>query len=120
MNKSSTLRSSLKRRSRDYEVEFNVTLNEVREMLYVAYGQPCKYCKTQMNVSNMVCDHTSPISAGGPSIISNLQMICKTCNIKKGPMTGKDFKRYIAWVNKQPAYMTKYINRKLAAKEVFK
>ena len=120
MNKSSTLRSSLKRRSRDFEVEFKIALNEVRDMIYKSYGKSCKYCKTQMNVSNMVCDHILPISAGGPSTPENLEMICKSCNIRKGPMTGKDFGRFVNWLNKQPAYMMKFINRKMAAKDGFK
>ena len=120
MNKSSTLRSSLKRRSRDYEVLFEISLEEIRYLLYNSYGKKCKYCSTQMNVTNMVCDHITPISAGGPSIEDNLQMICKSCNIRKGPMTGTDFSRFIAWLKKQPAYMSKYIKRKMAAKETFK
>ena len=34
MKKSSTLRSTLKRRSKEYEVKFEISLEEVREMLY--------------------------------------------------------------------------------------
>ena len=33
MKKSSTLRSTLKRRSKEYEVEFNISLEEVRDLL---------------------------------------------------------------------------------------
>ena len=120
MNKSSTLRSSLKRRSKDFEVEFDIALNEIRTMLYRSYGKSCKYCKTQLNVTNMVCDHITPISAGGPSIKKNLEMICKSCNIRKGPMTGKDFQRFVNWLTKQPVYVAKFIKRKMAAKDVFR
>ena len=34
MKKSSTLRTTLKRRSKEYEVEFNISLTEVRELLH--------------------------------------------------------------------------------------
>ena len=90
MKKSSSLRSSLKRRSRDYEVTFSCTLSEIREMLYNSYGKKCKYCKKTLLIDNMVCDHTHPISHGGASIIPNLQIICKSCNTKKGPLTDKE------------------------------
>ena len=37
MKKSSTLRTSLKRRSREYEVLFNISLKEIRELIYIQY-----------------------------------------------------------------------------------
>ena len=36
MKKSSTLRTSLKRRSKEYEVLFDITLKEVRELILAA------------------------------------------------------------------------------------
>ena len=38
MKKSSTLRSTLKRRRREYEVEFDISVEEVRELHYKADG----------------------------------------------------------------------------------
>ena len=46
MKKSSTLRSTLKRRSKEYEVEFDISLEEVRELLYRVYGRTCNYCNS--------------------------------------------------------------------------
>ena len=43
MKKSSTLRTSLKRRSREYEVLFNISLKEIRELILSAYRKKCKY-----------------------------------------------------------------------------
>lgn len=90
MKKSSTLKSSLKKRSKEYEVIFNISLTEIREMLYQAYNKPCKYCKKKLDVTNMVCDHKHPISSGGGSFKSNLQMICASCNTKKVPLQIKN------------------------------
>jgi len=120
MRKSSSLRSSLKKRSREYEVDFKMELYEVRQMLYASYANPCRYCKTQLVVSNMACDHIIAISNGGASIPENLEMVCKTCNTRKGPLDGPDYTRLVKWVNKQPSYMTKYINKKMAAKDIFR
>ena len=62
MKKSSTLRSTLKRRSKEYEVEFNISLEEVRNLLYQVYGKRCAYCKVRLVVNNMACDHILPLS----------------------------------------------------------
>ena len=93
MKKSSTLRSTLKRRSKEYEVEFNISLEEVRELLYRVYGKKCCYCNCKLLVSNMVCDHILPLSLGGNSTPNNLQMICGRCNTRKGPLTDRNFSR---------------------------
>ena len=89
MKKSSTLRTTLKRRSKEYEVEFKISLTEVRELLYKSYGRKCRYCNTILIVSNMACDHIHPLSLGGNSTPENLQMICMRCNTRKGPLTDK-------------------------------
>ncbi len=119
MKKSSTLKSSLKKRSKEYEVLFNISLTEIRDMLYSSYNKPCRYCKKKLDVTNMVCDHKMPLSSGGGSFKSNLQMICASCNTKKGPLTDKEYKTFIKWVNKQDERMRDYIFRKLAKSDVF-
>ena len=119
MKKSSTLKSSLKKRSKEYEVIFNISLTEIREMLYKAYNRPCKYCKKKLDVTNMVCDHKHPISSGGGSFKSNLQMICASCNTRKGPLTDKQYCRFIAFIVKQDEQVCGYILRKLAKSDVF-
>ena len=120
MNKSSSLRSGLRRRSKDYEVEFAITLTEIRNMLYNSYGKPCVYCKKILDVTNMVCDHVVPISGGGESKPKNLQFICKVCNTRKGPLSNRDFCLFLRWIRRQPQDVQAYILRKLSAKEVFR
>ena len=119
MKKTSTLRSSLKRRSKEYEVEFNVTLSEIRHLTLSQYGKPCRYCRCKMDVRNMVCDHIYPLSMGGKSIINNLQMICASCNTKKGPLTHKMYNDLLIFLKEQPQEMQEYILRKLAKGDVF-
>ena len=119
MKKSSTLKSSLKKRSKEYEVEFSISLTEIREMLYCAYSKPCRYCKKKLDVTNMVCDHKLPLSSGGGSFKRNLQMICASCNTKKGPLTDKQYRTFLNWINTQDDQMKGYILRKLAKADVF-
>ena len=53
MKKSSTLRSTLKRRSKEYEVLFKISLPTVRNMLLRHYSKPCLYCHNILDVSNI-------------------------------------------------------------------
>ena len=120
MKKSSTLRSTLKRRSKEYEVVFNISLPAIRNLLLQCYGKQCLYCHYILDVSNMVCDHIIPLSAGGPSTRNNLEMICKRCNIRKGPLTGKEYLILIEFLEEQPEHVRSYVFRKLAGKELFR
>mgnify|MGYP003134164503 FL=1 len=117
MKKSSTLRTTLKRRSKEYEVEFKISLTEVRELLHKSYGRKCRYCNTILVVSNMACDHIFPLSLGGNSTPKNLQMICMRCNTRKGPLTDKDFTKLLRWLNRQEASLAKYVLRKLSSRD---
>ena len=119
MKKSSTLRSTLKRRSKEYEVVFKISLPTIRNLLLRHYSKPCIYCNNILDVSNMVCDHIIPLSSGGPSVVNNLEMICKRCNIRKGPLTGKEYRILIEFLEKQPEHVSSYVFRKLAGKELF-
>ena len=117
MKKSSTLRTTLKRRSKEYEVEFNISLAEVREILYKFYGKKCRYCDTRLLVNNMACDHIHPLSLGGNSTVANLQMICMRCNTRKGPLTDRNFGRILKWLSHQERDLEKYVLRKMASRD---
>jgi len=117
MKKSSTLRTTLKRRSKEYEVEFKMSLTEIRELLYKSYGRKCRYCNSILLVNNMACDHIHPLSLGGDSTSKNLQMICQRCNTRKGPLTDKEFTKLLKWLNKQAVGLAKYVLRKLSSRD---
>ena len=117
MKKSSTLRTTLKRRSKEYEVEFKMSLTEVRELLYKSYGKKCRYCNTILLVSNMACDHIHPLSLGGDSTNKNLQMICMRCNTRKGPLTDKEFNKLLKWLGKQTEGLSRYVLIKLSSRD---
>ena len=49
----------------------------------VVRGADCgKFC----NFEEMHGDHKTPWSKGGHTIPENLQMLCRTCNLKKGDL----------------------------------
>ena len=119
MKKSSTLKSSLKKRSKEYEVVFEISLEEVRDILYQVYGKQCRYCNEILKVTNMVCDHIHPLSHGGDSVKENLQIICSRCNTRKGPLTHKHYIKLLKWLLEQQEDLKDYVLRKLARSDSF-
>ena len=112
--KMQSLKSSLKKRSEDSNVIFDITMDELRDMFYNSYGDECKYCDRKMTLRNMVCDHIIPLAKGGDSVIDNLQLICKSCNTRKGPLDEDDFKYLMEWVDQLKDETKQYVLRKLA------
>tara|TARA_R110002074_G_scaffold221702_3_gene392433 strand:+ start:5851 stop:6285 length:435 start_codon:yes stop_codon:yes gene_type:complete len=114
MAKISALKSSLKIRSIKNGVIFNVTLPELKEMFLKTYGSKCRYCTKILSYKNIACDHIIPLAKSGDSIISNLQLICRTCNTRKGPLNEEDFNLLINLVIDLPDELSAYVMRKLA------
>ena len=112
--KASSLKQALRTRSDQYDVLFEIELVDIKKMFYEAYGKECKYCKKILKVSTMVCDHIVPLSKKGKSIPSNLQIICKQCNTRKGPLKEKDFCLILDWVKEQKEEIQGYVLKKLA------
>lgn len=50
-------------------------------------GAACSYCGTP---DTLVIDHKRPRSRGGSDEISNLQILCRTCNSQKGTLTEEE------------------------------
>jgi len=112
--KMSALMSSLKRRSLENDVECTITKVEIREMFYEVYGKGCKYCDKRLDIRSIACDHIIPLAKKGGSTRENLQLICRTCNTRKGPLNEDDFKVLIQLVQELPEELSNYVMRKLA------
>ena len=119
MKKTSTLKSSLKKRSKEYEVEFNISLEEIRNLFLRFYGKQCRYCTDTLVVSNIVCDHMYPLSLGGDSTPKNLTIICRRCNTRKGHLTDKEYTNLLNYLDTQSVNAKSYILRKLAKGDNF-
>jgi len=119
MKKSCTLKSSLKRRSKEYEVLYAIELREIRNMLLDCYGEKCRYCTNRLEVSNIACDHIFPLSMGGESSSENLQFICGRCNTRKGPLTNENYMLLLNFLDTQDEDLRDYVLRKLAKGDEF-
>tara|TARA_B100001939_G_scaffold345634_1_gene362635 strand:- start:4576 stop:5016 length:441 start_codon:yes stop_codon:yes gene_type:complete len=112
--KMQSLKSSLKKRSEESNVLFKIDMEDLRKMFYKSYGKSCKYCRKKLTIRNMVCDHIIPLAKNGDSTVDNLQLICKSCNTRKGPLDEKDFIELIMWVETLKEETQEYVLRKLA------
>jgi len=53
----------------------------LRREVFARDGNRCKQCGA---MSNLSIDHIYPEVWGGPTTLDNLQVLCRTCNLRKG------------------------------------
>ncbi len=56
---------------------------EDRLAMYTSQLGKCAICDKPFDIKDMHADHKKPWSKGGKTILSNGQMLCTTCNLKK-------------------------------------
>jgi 5-methylcytosine-specific restriction endonuclease McrA len=56
---------------------------EQRLLTYELQNGKCAICNRELEESFHV-DHIYPYSAGGETVLGNLQALCQTCNLRKG------------------------------------
>jgi 5-methylcytosine-specific restriction endonuclease McrA len=114
MKRTASAKQGLVTRSKKYDVECNITVDELRQLVYDAYGTSCKYCGKQITINNLVFDHIIPISRSGTSNKENLQIICKTSNGMKGSLTEENFGILLEWLKTVPEELQKDIRVRLS------
>lgn len=103
----------MRARSRKHGVAFDLSVDELRELVLDAYGQPCRYCSRMITMHVLVFDHRTPISKGGATDAKNIQIICKTCNGMKGALSEKNFMMLLAWLDQMPTELADDLRRRL-------
>ena len=63
------------------KIERSKVSNKIRFQIYERDGYRCRKCGS---TENLEIDHIYPISKGGKTELSNLQTLCRNCNLKKG------------------------------------
>lgn len=56
----------------------------MKKAQYSRQGGKCRHCGQHKNIKDMHADHVIPYSKGGKTTESNLQLLCKDCNLRKG------------------------------------
>lgn len=55
----------------------------------------CTYCRRRLDDTGFDVDHMMPRSRGGTSAADNLQLLCPTCNRRKGSRTHVEYLREV-------------------------
>lgn len=53
----------------------------------------CMYCGSKVRRDLFDLDHKNPVAKGGTNRKSNFQLLCRTCNTRKGALTDREFRR---------------------------
>ena len=67
-----------------------------KEFLYKRQERKCNGCKRSLPMDVLHVDHIRAFSKGGSDKPSNLQLLCGTCNGKKGNGTQAQFEKKLA------------------------
>ena len=51
----------------------------------------CMFCGVRRKLDNLQVDHVHPVVRGGSNQTANLQLLCSTCNQRKGIQTNEEF-----------------------------
>jgi 5-methylcytosine-specific restriction endonuclease McrA len=74
--------SHLRRRSKIFNIEGFSSKDDILKIFNLQKGK-CAYCKKKITFSYHV-DHIIPVSKGGSNWPKNLQLTCRSCNLRKG------------------------------------
>jgi len=68
--------------------------NDIRDALYKQQGGKCMYCGRKLPKDVFQIDHKTSMKRDGSDRMSNLQLLCSTCNGRKGgDLTDGEFRR---------------------------
>ncbi len=56
---------------------------KLRDEIFRRDDYTCQYCGKTINEVELHIDHIKPVSKGGTNAISNLQTLCRDCNLSK-------------------------------------
>lgn len=83
-----------------------------RRLAAGGYWAPCQgTCKKKFPVSELTIDHIIPLSSGGTSTETNLQLLCRPCHDQKDCLSGRvrphkamrrSIRKYMTWLVRNP------------------
>ena len=65
---------------------------ELKKEIFKGQDGKCMYCGRKPGIDLMDVDHKNPMAKGGSDQKRNLQLICRTCNTRKGATTDRQFR----------------------------
>jgi 5-methylcytosine-specific restriction endonuclease McrA len=66
-----------------------------RNDAWVKQGKKCEYCLNRISEEAVTADHLRSRARGGSTERQNIKAACHRCNLIKGPLSEKEFKRLL-------------------------
>lgn len=96
------LQEHVKRNSHKRRAQMKDELSPgIYQRLYVAQCGQCVYCRISLDEVTPHLDHIMPLALGGSNTDDNVQLLCPTCNIRKGSTHPAEYEARIGY--RQPA-----------------
>lgn len=87
-----TKASTAKRRAKLKQITGSFTPKQWKDKI-TFWGNCCYLCKISLEGKTIHSEHRIPISRGGLNFISNIAPACEACNLKKGCLTEKEYRK---------------------------
>jgi HNH endonuclease len=94
---------------------FDYPLQDLRDEVAFALGNPCTYCAGEVTPQNFSIDHTTPTANGGSFSKHNTTVCCERSNRLKGQLTAEQFQHLNSFLFTIPASARADILRRLQA-----
>lgn len=65
----------------------------IRDELFKKQGGRCMYCGRKVGRDLLELDHKNPVTRGGTNQKSNFQLLCGSCNKRKGALNDREFRQ---------------------------
>jgi 5-methylcytosine-specific restriction endonuclease McrA len=115
LRRTSNIYHAHKRNAREAGIELPYSLQQLRELIQQALGEPCPHCGETLKPSNVSIDHGNPTSRNGAHAIGNLVIMCETCNQRKGSLTTTEYSALLTLMVDWPAPAKQSVLRRLRA-----
>ena len=77
-----------RRRAAEHSSTLDYKLDDLKRLCYAYINEPCYYCDKPLTPKTFSFDHIDPIGRpAGHFGISNLRLVCLTCNQRKGMLS---------------------------------
>jgi 5-methylcytosine-specific restriction endonuclease McrA len=88
----------ISRRAREFgDAKSRITAADIRKLTAIQRGQ-CAMCRCKLSKSGWHVDHIMPLALGGKNTKRNIQLLCVTCNLRKGAKHPNDFSRRMGFL----------------------
>ena len=88
---------------------------DVKRLIREMMGSSCRYCYKTLTGSIASVDHRTPLSRGGSELIANMDLVCKTCNRRKGTLIMGEYASLLDLMAMWPPEARKYVLSKLSS-----